>query len=489
MKIIFFLSALLISSNILSAQTIESYKINYKFFISEELKKIDPDKETDETKKQLAMTALFAMVLSDDDKPIAEAWINKNYIRVSNDLLSQSYQLTDKNSNQSFIVYPEYKQYKSEDIVSNFSISSTDESSNHIQLIQDSTKTIAGYTCKLAILKFDSDSLAYNSDNFSLPTIKVWYTEQLPSLYWGEYNYLYHIPGAMLAVNTMDLGIEASSVTKEQKDSSFFQLPDDFEQVGVDDDSAYVYSDYYINDNRHIFLDSISELYGIKDNDGQIIAEPIFSDIHTFSENIAVATDFAYNYGVIDSDGKIIIPFKYEQLLYDELNQIFLYRENEKYGFLKKDGSIYMKAKYDELGYIQDGLIIYAENGKYGILDDKENIIIQPVHENIIEVSQGTNFITLDESSNYLFYDLKTGKKIGKDYEYISYAQQDDLFIARKNDKYGYINSKGETIIPFKYYYASTFYGGLAPVSVHEDSDIIYINNKGENVTKEIDMH
>ena len=43
----------------------------------------------------------------------------------------------------------------------------------------------------------------------------------------------------------------------------------------------------------------------------------------------------------------------------------------------------------------------------------------------------------------------------------------DELFKIVKNDKFGFINIKGEIIIPIKYHSAGHFSGDLCPVRLH----------------------
>ena len=61
-----------------------------------------------------------------------------------------------------------------------------------IKFVDEQKKKIAGYTCKLAKIIVNEDHTA---------TIHIWYTEDLPQAYWGEYAYLNNIPGAALEIS------------------------------------------------------------------------------------------------------------------------------------------------------------------------------------------------------------------------------------------------------------------------------------------------
>jgi GLPGLI family protein len=85
----------------------------------------------------------------------------------------------------------------------------------------DKKKKIAGYTCKLAKIIVNEDHTA---------TIHIWYTEDLPQAYWGEYAYLKNIPGAALEISTSGIGIQAYRI-KPDGDVNLFKIPSDFSEI------------------------------------------------------------------------------------------------------------------------------------------------------------------------------------------------------------------------------------------------------------------
>src|SRR5690606_22984043 len=99
-----------ISTTLFSQQ--KTFKIDYGFYVSDEILNIDPDKETDEAKKDLAMIALLASMFQEDGQPVAEVWVNDDFLRIySNGPLQKTLQITNKTTQESFILYPDYNQY------------------------------------------------------------------------------------------------------------------------------------------------------------------------------------------------------------------------------------------------------------------------------------------------------------------------------------------------------------------------------------------
>jgi hypothetical protein len=84
----------------------------------------------------------------------------------------------------------------------------------------------------------------------------------------------------------------------------------------------------------------------------------------------------------------------------------------------------------------------------------------------------------------YKVYSIATKNPTSESYEMISLSGEPNLYLAFKNDRYGYINEEGKTIIPFKYMSASTFDDGIAGVIEADTEEQYWINPKGEKVNE-----
>ena len=94
---------LILTINQVIAQKNPIHKISFSFLVDESLLAIDPETETDEVKKELAMAAAFALMLTADDEPLAEVWVNKDYIRATNGLLVEHYEIVNKKNDIPYI--------------------------------------------------------------------------------------------------------------------------------------------------------------------------------------------------------------------------------------------------------------------------------------------------------------------------------------------------------------------------------------------------
>lgn len=93
----------------------------------------------------------------------------------------------------------------------------------------EDTATIEGYHCKKAIIEITAADKA-SSDPKKL--MHIWYCPELPAAHWPTMNHLQKIPGAFL-LTKYDKGygevecIRVKKISKQQKASTFFNLPKD----------------------------------------------------------------------------------------------------------------------------------------------------------------------------------------------------------------------------------------------------------------------
>lgn len=485
-RFLLFTFTLLFSLNLFSQQN-QVFKISYKFRVDESLLQID-ENETDEAKKTLAATAAVAMMFQEEGKPIAQVWVDKDFVRAKSNLYSENYEITNKKTSETFIVYPSTEQYyintEPRDKVLELGDDFVLASEMPIEFISNEEKTIAGYKCKLGKVTFS------DGENNSVE-IHIWYTEAIPNIYWGEYAYLKNIPGAALEISTSGLGIIADQVEIEKSEQSIFAIPETYTQLdspATEDFSLFDDTDsltennieeYDVAENRVAFLDKETQLYGLKDYDDNIIIEPAYSSIYQSAGRIIIVLDEEYNFGAIDLDGNILLPLDYESLSFSEVDNMFIFSKNGKYGLLSVEGTVLIPNEYDHINFMKQGHAIIMVSDKYGIIDAQNKIVVAPKYHFITE-NTGKSFISFEEDAVYALYSFDGKKKTT--YEYLTYAGEGDLFLVLDKEKYGYVNAEGKIVIPLKYTYATIFENGVAMVMIDGKEDVFYINPKGEEV-------
>ncbi|MDM1293317.1 WG repeat-containing protein [Sphingobacterium sp. N143] len=408
---------------------------------------------------------------TEQETPVSlyEAYVNNEKIKVISSTEGQeSIFLAEKNADKSMVLYPSLAKYTVKD---------EEPTSYSINLVPGKTKEIAGYSCQLAQIEIpDMEDMEGNT------TLSIWYSDQLPVIYWEGFDIFKKIPGAVLQISTpLGVDIVAQSVLDSELNDNDFIIPQEYEQVesiyAEEQDSA---DSNQLAENLYLFEDTTTGLVGLEDGTKKIILPAEYSYIAPFVGDLSIVQDSNEKYGAINLSGNSIIPIKYDYLNYDDHSAQFVFGLNEKYGILDKTGKIHIPANYDMISFMNGGHAVFQLKEKYGLLNQSGQVVI-PANYSYISENNATHFISI-EDDKYNLVDIKTNKAVTPAYDFISLTEEPDLFLASKDGKYGYLNGLGQIAIPLIYSGATAFSDGLASVTLAGSDDVMLINTKGEKI-------
>lgn len=190
---------------------------------------------------------------------------------------------------------------------------------------------------------------------------------------------------------------------------------------------------------------------------------------------------------------KIRIAPQYENVLYSPDGEVFLCQipresdtEDLKHVLLDKNGKeIATLLNHENMNLLnpehyRDGYIVYWQKSKAGVMDIKGVDVVSPQYDNIELLGNGLAAGKIKDKWALLSLKDK-GKELGTpEYDEIVYVGDDGLIIAKKNGKYGFINTEGKEVISFLYDYVMMFHEGLAPVKLGKNWG--YIDNDAKEV-------
>jgi hypothetical protein len=221
------------------------------------------------------------------------------------------------------------------------------------------------------------------------------------------------------------------------------------------------------------------------DKDGKsVIPDPFPWDDNFYFNRIRFGEDGMY--GMYDENWKVVIPAEYKYLGSCTEDGLILFSEDGKeYGYLDKDGKVVIPEQFAGAYSFAGGIAVVLEKKddgyRYGVIDKKGNFLIDYQKKQMYNLGEGRVACKNASTGKYCVWD-KTGNEI------IS-AKYDDinpftcgLANVEKNGKWGYINTKGEEVIPCRYYKTYSFYGDVADVQKSEDSRWEIIDKKGESL-------
>ena len=207
--------------------------------------------------------------------------------------------------------------------------------------------------------------------------------------------------------------------------------------------------------------------------------------------------------GYIDKDGQLIIPFEFdaiaageggESLEFNDFSEgLVAVSKNDKYGFIDTKGKVVIEPKYEWASSFSDGLAIVSVEGLYGAIDKQGKTVIPFEYESLGDFQDGFAAAARpakdpeDYESKYGLINKKNEVVIPFMYESMGNLSE-SLIAVKKDGKWGYVDTTNKSIIPInlKYETVNDFSDGLAAVfDYEEDSDNLkygYIDKTGKLV-------
>lgn len=168
-------------------------------------------------------------------------------------------------------------------------------------------------------------------------------------------------------------------------------------------------------------------------------------------------------------------------------NQLAVIKINEKYGCINKQGKIIIEPTWD---YILIGQrskqILVEKDSLFGYTDRNGNVIIKPQYKDAQNYYEG--LAAVGNGKKYGFINLKGDTVIPFIYDDVFLGFSNGLSDVTRNDSCGYIDKKGEVILPLIYETCYPFESELAHI-VTFNGDTLLINSKGETFKYDIEKY
>ena len=158
-------------------------------------------------------------------------------------------------------------------------------------------------------------------------------------------------------------------------------------------------------------------------------------------------------FGLIDTNENIVISCKYDKM-YDKTmdfsNGYCLVQIDDKLGMIDNKGNEIIPILYDEIDIDDENFVIVKLNDKEGVIDYNGKEVVSLKWDECIPWYNGTTKVKLN--GKYGLIENFTEKEILPiKYNDIRWFANNNLFIVRLNDKYGFIDTTEKEIIPYQY--------------------------------------
>lgn len=218
--------------------------------------------------------------------------------------------------------------------------------------------------------------------------------------------------------------------------------------------------------------------YGVISTSSKIILEPKYENVKYLNtkDKFAVSEDGILK--LIDNSGKVLLEKGYDNIIQAKGENVIIIKDN-KYGVINLKSEQKIPTEYDELKYANSIYYIAKKDNKYGVIDidNKEIIPFEYMNINYIleldlaigdkietetvvfdnnwsqkltgivsEINKEKGYIKISINNEYKYYNSKFEEKSNKEI-----LISNNLFLSKKDNKYGYIDKSGKTVIDYIY--------------------------------------
>lgn len=142
----------------------------------------------------------------------------------------------------------------------------------------------------------------------------------------------------------------------------------------------------------------------------------------------------------------------------------------------KKGENVLNFEEYDQVSYFIKGIALLKKNDKWGAINKEGKIIIPVEYKSVFSILN-LEILKVEKDNKYGFYNFKgiqitplqyekemdnTNRGFSASVWFTNENFEANIYPVRLNEKYGYINNKGELIIDYQFKNKSTFKNGLA---------------------------
>lgn len=194
-----------------------------------------------------------------------------------------------------------------------------------------------------------------------------------------------------------------------------------------------------------------SEMFAIKDTgvwklinkDNQILIDGGYDNIiEAKGENVVV--EKGGKYGVVTTKNEEKIPVEYEQIKYT-FSIYYIAKTGGKYGIINLNNEQVKDFNYINMDYVEKGDFIQAD------VSDTETVIFdnnlsEKINGIVSEINQEKGYIKVYTNNEYKYYNFKFEEKKSSDI-----LTSNNLFLSKKDGKYGYVNKEGKVIVDYIY--------------------------------------
>ncbi|MGO4106124.1 WG repeat-containing protein [Paenibacillus sp. YAF4_2] len=246
------------------------------------------------------------------------------------------------------------------------------------------------------------------------------------------------------------------------------------------------------SEGRAVVIDEKGH-YRLMNDSGDILTSKDYSYMADIHDGRAMVNnqqaDGKTMYGYVDRSGKEVIPLRYEDASDFANRKAIVKIKDNHYALIRHDGSTEAEYHFPFVGVLGDGLLPFQQeaNGKYGYINEKGNVRIQPAYSTAFPFQNGRAIVNnaADFGSEYGLIDTRGNVVIQTIYNDIQALGQQRYAVGKAIDQaqpflgsiYAIFDADGKRLTEFIYTNVMEYKRGLASAS--NGKTTFFINTSG----------
>lgn len=192
-----------------------------------------------------------------------------------------------------------------------------------------------------------------------------------------------------------------------------------------------------IRDFENGFFEIANPKIGYLNDKGNQIIPMEYTSSKGFFKNVVKLQKQHKKWGILNAKGEEIVPFVYDEIgpWKEDLSAI---KKNGKWGFVNLQGNEIIPCQYDFAYGFEHGIALVQKGKKFGFINAKNEVVIDFEYTDYKEITD----VVKDEIS-----------ETGYSQNNRRFVMEEGYIILKKEDKWGYIDTLGNIVIPFEYNY------------------------------------
>jgi hypothetical protein len=154
----------------------------------------------------------------------------------------------------------------------------------------------------------------------------------------------------------------------------------------------------------------LKDKLGVMDAEGESVFPAIFQDIGSYKEGEYIAVKKRGKWGYSNQNLKLVIPYDYDDAF--TFNGAFaVCRLDSAWILIDREGKKALAEQFQSINLIGDSLFLVQQNGKYGLLGPRLEVLL-PIEYEEIKAAPFKNLLSLRREASLSYYDLKGLKRI-----------------------------------------------------------------------------